>query len=93
MQEINNSLFAMEANNFDPEAHVSFDIKGFISHNKKNRANVKVDYAKVELVSTTFSSEKALSTLCAIEAFSDDLAEVSSNPIFALIKKSRETKI
>ena len=65
---------ALENNDFDPSFHASFDIKGFISHNKKNRTNVKVDYAKFDLVSHAYQADNAWNALSCMEAFSSDIA-------------------
>ena len=91
--ELNENLQALENNDFDPTFHASYDIKGFISHNKKNRTNVKVDYAKFDLASHSYNSENCWNALSCMEAFSGDIAELSMNPMMTLVKRSKETKI
>ena len=77
---------------FTPSAHVNVDLKGFISHNKKNRTNVKVNYSRLEMESNTFSSEQMLNTFSGMGMFEDE-PEMVVNPMFDLVKKSKNTKV
>lgn len=52
----NQMLQIFKNNGLAFQAHANFDIKGQISHNKKNRVNVKVDYAKFQFTSNAFNS-------------------------------------
>lgn len=56
VSKFNQMLQIFENNNLVMQANASFDIKGQISHNKKNRVNVKVDYAKFHLLSNAFNT-------------------------------------
>lgn len=62
---------SFENNNLRFQSHLNFDVKGIVSHNKKNRTNVKVDYAQFHLVSNVFCSEYLLNSLSAIEEFNN----------------------
>jgi hypothetical protein len=62
---------SFENNNLRFQSHLNFDVKGVVSHNKKNRTNVKVDYAQFHLVSNVFCSEYLLNSLSAIEEFNN----------------------
>lgn len=86
-------LQIFENNNVAMQANASFDVKGQISHNKKNRVNVKVDYAKFQLVSNAFSTEHLINALGSIEEFHNDLLEVLNNPFTELLKKSKMAKV
>lgn len=77
---------------FDPSAHVNIDLKGFISHNKKNRTNVKVNYTKIEAKSNTFSSAQMFDSFSSMGLFEGEM-ELVSNPMFDLMKKSKTAKI
>ena len=39
--------FNLISQSLTPSGHVNIDLKGFISHNKKNRTNVKVNYSRL----------------------------------------------
>lgn len=64
--EIKESLQALVNNDFDVTTDITFDLKGFVSHNKKNRTNVKVDYVKFNYVSHAFSTNNLLNSLSAM---------------------------
>lgn len=66
VQNANQVLQIFENNNLWLQSHVNFDLKGIVSHNKKNRTNVKVDYAKFHLVSNAFCSENLINALSSI---------------------------
>ena len=74
VDKINENLQALENNDFGSNINIHFDLKGFISHNKKNRANVKVDYAQVKIISNVFSSGKLLDSLAAMDDFSEEIS-------------------
>ena len=52
--DLNKDLEIMRSHEFDPKLKVHYDLKGSISHNKKNRTNVKVDYCQAHIVSQNF---------------------------------------
>lgn len=71
MIKFNEVMQSFENNNLRFQSHLNFDVKGIVSHNKKNRTNVKVDYAQFHLVSNVFCSEYLLNSLSAIEEFNN----------------------
>lgn len=72
---------------------MNLDVKGLVSHNKKNRTNVKVDYAQFHLVSNVFCSEYLMNSLSSIEELQSDFNEVFNNPFMSLVKKSKVAKL
>ncbi len=63
----NQFLQYFESGGLRLQSHINFDVKGKISHNKKNRTNVKVDYAKFNMTSNAFSSQSLVNSLTAME--------------------------
>jgi hypothetical protein len=86
-------LQVFENNGLRLQSHINFDVKGIVSHNKKNRTNVKVDYAKFHLLSNAFCSENLLNAFSAVEEFQNDLVDFLNNPFTDLIKKSKVVKL
>lgn len=79
------------ASGFNPSANINIDLKGYVSHNKKNRTNVKVNYAKTHVFSNVFSSDKMLDALSGVGVF-DGEAEIVNNPAFDLLRRSKKVK-
>jgi hypothetical protein len=69
---------------------LSLHLRGFVSHTLKNRTNVKVDYAQVELKSENWDS-KLIPELLSEQGILPP--EVISNPIYSCFGKPKKLNL